>query len=520
MYRAVGKPPGVGLGSFGPGTAGAGPGCSLGYERGGMEPESKDCPTGGCDSEFGDARDCCGVSHWRDSVYHRIKGGQAYQYFQEAAIRRALYDLLDVPTPTGFPSRLDEYAYDACGDEEGPAFTQSLEALRARLKRAGFNLFSILPHSRWFVDATGTKSPKAIDVVHLAPCSDSQEDGWYSKRRVYPYLNDDFVRVKVKGNDGKYRWVVKPRGTTTENKKYPWDTGEREGGEPVCARQDGGWTAHPAMSTIPGGSNLFGPENSELKKGFKNPCIGGAPTVNKEMAIFNVTGGKPAKFWDWWEDFGKPLIRFSPISSREHHYGGHRDASATPRWKAWNPEQTEKRFTGTVGPAEVAHLMLTCGPSSRYGACSGCEAPADRWAAQHGGDPGNRVTMRDMGKDISMRWWSRFLDVFAPMPDVGGGAPKIDTSKLKAGLKLFTAPKKGATGISIHGQIAPGALKAASMAVSRRPAPVLVAHDEGSVDAPPLPPAPAPKSNVPYILGGITAVGLVSVGVWYWRKDV
>ena len=442
-YQGIGMP-------FGSISPGAGPGCAMGFEYGGTEGQSSGCRGGGCDSD-----NCCGTSHWRDSVYNTLKGGQAYQYFQERAIRQALYELLDVPTPNGFPSRLDEYAYDACGaDQDTPQFKQSLEALRARLKRAGFNFWAILDPGRWYTDATGTRT-------------ECQTDGWYSKRRVRTY--DEAGSHSAKD----------------------------------CMRQDGGWIRPPG--------GMLGIDKSD--PGLPNPCIGGPPTANKTAAVFNVTSGKPATFWRWWEDTAKPLVRTSPVTTRTHGHGW--DPSGAPEWKAADPRNKAEKYTGYPGPAAIAAHMLTCGPATRAGgACSGCEVPPDRWAAQHGGDPGNRVAIRDMGNSPSMRWWARFLDVFAPLPDVGGPAPKLDPKYASLVGKLVSVKKKR--------EAATVSSMASVIGKIRKPRPILVAQDEALVASVVGAGAKAPvegSSKVPYVLGGLALLGLGGAGLWYWRRN-
>jgi len=451
-YQGIGAPPGMtllggGAGAVGrrdlgavddrPGMAllggGAGAGCSLGYELSGMDPQSASCPGGGCDSDY-----CCSPRDWRDSVYWKLKGAVNYAYFQEASIRKSLYQLLDVPTPTGFPSRLDEYAYDACGDEEGPAFTQSLEALRARLKRAGFNLWNILPPDRWSREKKGVRS-------------ECQSDGWLSQMRApYPY--------KISGGGFMARLAY-------------WRDGPIEG--------------------------------------------------ERAKSVYNVTGGHPGAFKDWLADKAIPLIATSPTSTRIENSSFNPDgydSGGDPRWKAKAPWALVDRWIGTTAPAEIAPLMLTCGPNSRLGGCSGCEAPPDRWAAQHGGDPGNRVTMRDMGKAPSMRWWARFLDVFAPLPDVGWEpATKAGRAAQQSRFVLAKTP----------GRVAAHSASLPSLMAVRKPAPRFVASDEGierrvGGGTPPAPPGKsATQGAVPWVLAGLVGAGLVGGGVWYWRsRDV
>jgi hypothetical protein len=119
-----------------------------------------------------------------------------------------------------------------------------------------------------------------------------------------------------------------------------------------------------------------------------------------------------------------------------------------------------------------------------------------------------------MGNSPSMRWWARFLDVFAPLPDVGGPAPKLDPKYASLVGKLVSVKKKR--------EAATVSSMASVIGKIRKPRPILVAQDEALVASVVGAGAKAPvegSSKVPYVLGGLALLGLGGAGLWYWRRN-
>jgi hypothetical protein len=112
-----------------------------------------------------------------------VKGAETFQFYQEKAIRKALQDLLDTPTPSGFDNRLDEAAND-CG-EAGVAGN-----MRERIDRARWNFYRTFPPERWYF--VKKKTP-----------TDCQEKGAYSGwSQNAPAVNDEVIRARFNVTQG------------------------------------------------------------------------------------------------------------------------------------------------------------------------------------------------------------------------------------------------------------------------------------------------------------------------------
>lgn len=106
-----------------------------------------------------DGAACCRWKTWGNTTYGMVKGGRSLQYQNERRVREAL-KLLVAPTDSGFPSGLEEAAYDA----SSPTVAVGVDAgLIAGLERAAYNYYQLYPPERWYKKEKGVATECAAD---------------------------------------------------------------------------------------------------------------------------------------------------------------------------------------------------------------------------------------------------------------------------------------------------------------------------------------------------------------------
>ena len=85
---------------------------------------------------------CCPVSSWSNVTYLSYKGGTAWQYWNEKRVQTSFVLMLDPTADSGFPSGLEQLAYD--GNATLPS------ELHSALRRAAKNYYALFPPNRWY----------------------------------------------------------------------------------------------------------------------------------------------------------------------------------------------------------------------------------------------------------------------------------------------------------------------------------------------------------------------------------